>query len=147
MSISAMRYALDVLDNYVEDPRCEAHCVTAIHFLRQAIAEAEKQEPVAWREVVGKTTKYYDYNEQGRGEPLYAAPVAQCSYPKCQATNGCVGVCSKGHPDLARVGEIGVWGDKREWVGLTDEERAECWSSSARQSAINIEAKLKEKNT
>jgi hypothetical protein len=36
---------------------------------------------------------------------------------------------------------------KREWVGLTDDERAECWSSSAKQSAINIEAKLKEKNT
>jgi hypothetical protein len=34
----------------------------------------------------------------------------------------------------------------REWVGLTDEERADCWSSSAVQSAINIEAKLKEKN-
>jgi len=96
MSISAMKYALDVLDNYVEDPRCETHCVTAIHFLRQAIAEAEKQEPVAWREVAGKTTHYYDYNEDGRGEPLYAAP----------------------QPDLARVGEVGVWGDKREWVGL-----------------------------
>ena len=27
---------------------------------------------------------------------------------------------------------------KREWVGLTDEERADCWSSSAVQSAINI---------
>jgi hypothetical protein len=50
-------------------------------------------------------------------------------------------------PDLARVGEVGVWGEKREWVGLTDEERAECWNSSAVQSAINIEAKLKEKNT
>jgi hypothetical protein len=37
--------------------------------------------------------------------------------------------------------------EKREWVGLTDEERAECWNSSAVQSAINIEAKLKEKNT
>jgi hypothetical protein len=36
---------------------------------------------------------------------------------------------------------------KRPWVGLTDDERAECWSSSAKQSAINIEAKLKEKNT
>ena len=36
---------------------------------------------------------------------------------------------------------------KREWVGLTDEERADCWSSSAVQSAINIEAKLKEKNS
>ena len=35
----------------------------------------------------------------------------------------------------------------REWVGLTDEERAECWRSSAKQSAINIEAKIKEKNT
>jgi len=35
---------------------------------------------------------------------------------------------------------------KRKWVGLTDDERAECWSSSAKQSAINIEAKLKELN-
>jgi hypothetical protein len=35
---------------------------------------------------------------------------------------------------------------KREWVGLTDDERAECWRSSAKQSAINIEAKLKELN-
>jgi hypothetical protein len=43
----------------------------AITALRQAIAEAEKQEPVAWREVAGKTTHYYDYNEDGRGEPLY----------------------------------------------------------------------------
>ena len=41
----------------------------AITALRQAIAEAEKQEPVA-----------------------------QCSYPKCQATNGCVGACSKTAP-------------------------------------------------
>jgi len=30
-----------------------------------------KHEPVAWREVAGKTTHYYDYNEDGRGEPLY----------------------------------------------------------------------------
>ena len=63
----------------------------AIARLRQAIAETEKQEPVAWREVVGKTTKYYDYNEQGRGEPLYAAP----------------------QPDLARVGEVGVWEEEK----------------------------------
>jgi hypothetical protein len=36
--------------------------------------------------------------------------------------------------------------EPRPWVGLTDDERAECWRSSAKQSAINIEAKLKEKN-
>jgi hypothetical protein len=123
MSISAMKYALQALENpWGSGPEGVAN---AIAFLRQAIAEAEKQEPVAWREVAGKTTHYYEYNEDKRGEPLYAAP----------------------QPDLARVGEVGIWGDKREWVGLTDEERAECWSSSARQSAINIEAKLKEKNS
>jgi hypothetical protein len=32
------------------------------------------------------------------------------------------------------------------WVGLTEEERAKCWTTSAVQTAINIEAKLKEKN-
>jgi len=82
------------------------------------------QKPVAWREVTGKTTKYYDYNEDGRGEPLYSAP----------------------QPDLARVGEVGVWG---EWVGLTDEEREELletkdWGGSL---IAATEAKLKEKNT
>jgi hypothetical protein len=46
---------------------------------------------VAWREVAGKFTHYYDYNEQGRGEPLYAAP----------------------QPDLAKVGEVGVWDEEK----------------------------------
>ena len=41
--------------------------------LRQVLAQPE-QEPVAWREVAGRTTKYYDYNEDGKGEPLYTKP-------------------------------------------------------------------------
>ena len=94
MSISAMKYALDVLENYVEDPRCEAHRATAVHFLEQAIAEAEK-------------------------------------------------------PDLARVGEVGVWGDK--WVGLTDEDRKSFYKGryviSDDELMDAVEAKLKEKNT
>jgi hypothetical protein len=36
---------------------------------------------------------------------------------------------------------------KREWVGLTTEEAAICWTNSEVQSWKNIEAKLKEKNT
>jgi hypothetical protein len=89
MSISAMKQALDVLSVH---PEHGGNAFTrAADALRQAIAEAEKQEPVAWREVVGKTTQYYDYNEDGRGEPLYAAP----------------------QPDLARVGEVGVWGEEK----------------------------------
>jgi hypothetical protein len=66
-----------------------------------------------------------------------------------------------GQPDLARVGEVGVWGDKREWVGLTDEaiwlEYQQLWpfhpaeeptlAKDIAKFARAIEAKLKEKNT
>jgi hypothetical protein len=57
-------------------------------------------------------------------------------------------------PDLARVGEVGVWGDK--WVGLTDEERLEVasrkwwhWEDAFDIGgfARAIEQALKEKNT
>jgi hypothetical protein len=67
-------------------------------------------------------------------------------------------------PDLARVGEVGVWGDK--WVGLTDEERDYIWEKNKTKlggwdhggdevmydghfgdAVIAIEAKLKERNT
>jgi hypothetical protein len=116
MSISAMKCALQSLESvekvkgWNRDSIIGRHCTQSAHLLRQAIAESEKQEPwvktycggkpnyttpeqepVAWREVAGKTTKYYDYNEEGRGEPLYAAP----------------------QPDLARVGEVGVWGKEK----------------------------------
>ena len=53
-------------------------------------------------------------------------------------------------PDLAKVGEVGVWGHKREWVGLTDAE-VEAWRGNYDffDSALvkEVEAKLKEKNT
>jgi len=115
----------------------------AITALRQAIAEAEKQEPVA-----------------------------QCSYPKCQATNGCVGACSKTAPvhaiDISqeRVDETAKHEHEffcprcghccREWVGLTDEEVGRLTVFDGLTNievpiladfVRAIEAKLKEKNT
>ena len=68
----------------------------------------------------------------------WSEPQFEC--PRC-------GHCCKS--DLARVGEVGVWG---EWQGLTDEEVSEAiddvlegggWLDVARA----LEAKLKEKNT
>jgi len=59
-------------------------------------------------------------------------------------------------PDLARVGEVGIWGDKREWVGLTDEEVGTLTVFDGLHHVETplladfvraIEAKLKEKNT
>jgi predicted short-subunit dehydrogenase-like oxidoreductase (DUF2520 family) len=69
-------------------------------------------------------------------------PVA-CPYCHCSATLGavyfdqnCAGCVKRMiHPQ-----------PKREWVGLTDEEAAECWNSSAVTTWKNIEAKLREKN-
>ena len=68
-------------------------------------------------------------------------------------------------PDLAKVGEVGVWGEpvidksaakriatqlgwepKREWQGLTDEERRELFFEFPANLIDAIEAKLKEKN-
>ena len=36
---------------------------------------------------------------------------------------------------------------QRKWVGLTAEEAAECWTTSATHTWRNFEAKLQEKNT
>jgi hypothetical protein len=57
--------------------------------------------------------------------------------------------------DLAKVGEVGVWGENREWVGLTDDELEDLEFASVdreyghldiRVLSKAIEAKLKEKN-
>ena len=49
-------------------------------------------------------------------------------------------------PDLARVGEVGVWG---EWVGLTDEEYTTLFRAAENLLGFchAVESKLKEKNT
>jgi hypothetical protein len=151
MSLSAMKQALEALErgrSQIIGALVQQDQDEAITALRQAIAEAEKQEPVvgtktwfedgkmvtqhlyasdisqervdetakhghepvAWREVTGKTTHYYDYNEDGRGEPLYL---------------------------------------HREWVGLTGEEKIAIYKEvDGRPIDLMdaIEAKLKKKN-
>jgi hypothetical protein len=52
MSIKAMKQALEAIESAIKagDWKVDGACDPdmAIHFLRQAIADAEKQEPVAW---------------------------------------------------------------------------------------------------
>ncbi len=72
-----------------------------VYRLRQAIAEAEKQEPVGYVSEPGSCTK--------------------------------VGTNS------------GVL--RTEWVGLTNQERSECWETIPELAMKKVEAKLKEKNT
>ena len=114
--IDAMKQALEALEvisasNGTDDFQTVA--TNARYALRQAIEQAEKQEPVArfnWNEAKFEWLTEYSY-EKHHMKPLYLAP------------------------------------PKREWVGLTTEEAAICWTNSEVQSWKNIEAKLKEKNT
>ena len=48
MSMEAMKQALEVLEDFVDDPRAQKEIDEASTALRQALAEAEKQEPVAY---------------------------------------------------------------------------------------------------
>ena len=114
MTISAMKQALEALVEANEISKgAYAICLpaeidTAMDVLRQAIEQAEKQEPVAFRntETGEFCTGGFLRKDWAKWQPLYAAPVharpvvheVRCTYPQCQATNGCVGACSKTAP-------------------------------------------------
>ena len=77
MSIEAMKQALEALEyvdnNYMSLPKVGNEAITA---LRQAIAEAEKQEPVAWMNKHGacKTSLFREVEAGAKDEytiPLY----------------------------------------------------------------------------
>ena len=119
MSIEAMKLALDCLEDIFGKDKID---VGAINALRQAIADAEKQEPVAWRSWNDKDKfGFWDTKAEAESwcdldfdsEPLYTTPPPQ-----------------------------------RTWVGLTDDEISA--SSKGHMTRIGfaraVEAKLKEKN-
>jgi hypothetical protein len=71
MSIEAMKLALEALEFY-HDQHGEEKDGQAINALRQAIEQAEQQEPVAWishSDSLLSWDKFYDHME-----PLYTAP-------------------------------------------------------------------------
>lgn len=75
MSIEAMKQALEAL----EDPIAFAKGHAAITALRAAIAEAEKQEPVAWANINkhGDITHTNNKRMPWSKTPLYTTPPAQ----------------------------------------------------------------------
>jgi hypothetical protein len=150
MSIEAMKQALEAL-GCIESPLqvWEINKLAgAMNALRQAIEQAEKQEPVAFRNInTGEfCTGGFLRKDWAKWQPLYAAPVHAVDMSQ------------------ERVDETDKY--RREWVGLTDgemQEAMEYWSDSLRSSYGGaesaseeyvdmvltwryIEAKLKEKN-
>jgi hypothetical protein len=142
MSISAMKQALDALTYiHTETTEYEEKVMDeAIAVLEQAIAEAEKQEPVAFVSGLYNAPVHasdisqerVDETAKDKHEDWYGQHQWQCGYERGW--------------DAAM--------EKREWVGLTDEEIKKeqhhiDWTSAHTYAkfARAIEAKLKEKNT
>jgi hypothetical protein len=75
MSIEAMKQALEALETLNSGDNYKTH--NAATALRQAIAEAEKQEPVAFRntETGEFCTGWFLRKDLAKWQPLYAAPV------------------------------------------------------------------------
>jgi hypothetical protein len=121
--IDAMKQALEVLER-ASDAGYSIECEEAITDLRQAIAEAEKQEPVAWM--------FEEYGESSGGMRWFK----------------CLGTEKPQHPESIYRNIIPLYTapPKREWVGLTDEEIVACGWCDLR-FARAIEAKLRERNT
>jgi len=149
MSIEAMKQWLEALDNLARyADTCElllkethpgkAHSlrervtnsIDAIASLRQAIAEAEKQEPIGKAYLCDKCHTPFD---------------DKWECPSC------------GH-NSATQEDVYFHPQQRTWVGLTEEEQSAMWDRAEKRQAYQgvpalaaliqeVEAKLKEKNT
>ena len=100
----AAEMALELLENHVEDARCEVSICKTVAALRQALAQPEQKQYV---------TKVVAVHEDG------TYTTERIPLPK------------------------------REWVGLTDEDRSDLLTQHHgwNEFGIAIEAKLKEKNS
>jgi len=171
MSIEAMKQALEALDS--DNPDIQLRAAIA---LRTAIAEAEKQEPVAWIKRSEKGNIIDLLNEPDDGaEPLYTTPQPQQDAWKNAAIrlgeelssvgpDGYYNMTAEQWLDWAMDqqprGKNSLSQPQREWVGLTQAERHDIrewqkiqeelgpvWSPMMLYLYEAIEAKLKEKNT
>jgi hypothetical protein len=167
MSIEAMKQALEALDS--DDPSIQLRAAVV---LRQAIEQAEKQEPVigtkTWFEDGKVVTQHLhpsdiyandisqervDETVKDRHEPVFTKNelirmAKKAGLAWVEGLNG-AGYGINKVEDLQNFAAIVA--ASREWVGLTDEEiLAELPVTTSRPAtsfARAIEAKLKEKNT
>ena len=146
MSISAMKEMANYIDALGGDSKK----------YRQAIEQAEKQEPVAWIEHHKGGDNLEWENPGGKCTPLYTTPpAAPMQEPVAEARfDGTLHWREPYGIGLHRIqGPLYTTPQQRTWVGLTAEEReqvqAESYGKVPHHVALiaAVEAKLKEKNT
>ncbi len=149
----ALKQALEAFEAYQYNGSVQLFDET-VTILRQAIEQAEKQEPVGYFSV--NDYGNWEQNESGHGEPFYTTPPAAqpapvqepvalkpCWYESKEKTmcRKCGQVHAEAIPPAAQ----------RQWAGLTDEDIiplcSQAWVfDTVKQWAEIIEAKLREKN-
>ena len=124
MSITAMRQALDALEYEASRGNDDAYRIQR-EALRTAIAEAEKQEPVAWLGL--------EQSDMPDGDdPMYDHDF----FIKGMVWADAILRKKNDTPPAAQ----------RQWVGLTEAEINE-WDYDTRDVVMDIEKLLREKNT
>jgi len=69
MSIEAMKQALEALYLFATDESPEGYeAISAITALRTAIEQAEKQEPVAWDDLLGAVARGWGHSKNAHKE-------------------------------------------------------------------------------
>jgi hypothetical protein len=160
-ALEALEWNLPVIEDYGDKEQLNRQH-KAITSLRQAIEQAEKQEPVAWlceRDGQGYSFAYTaeQLHQLGYGNisvppfrkvaPLYTAPQpqqAEKQEPVKMVAYNCL--CGR----IMKFESVnGIVAPQREWVGLTDAELAEFsdMELGAYDLCLEVEAKLRSKNT
>jgi hypothetical protein len=126
----ALRLALEALElaNYKVADYCNGYTIEEVDEAITAIKTAleAKDEPVAWRDAAIRL-----------GEELSSVgPDGYYDMDAKEWLDWAMEQNPRGNHSLPQ----------RTWVGLTDEEAAECWTYNDRTSWRNIEAKLRSKN-
>ena len=151
--IDAMKQGLEALE--VEDMACRyekeatpEHIANAITSLRQAIEQAEKQEPVAleWDEVYDAAAAAYCRSEASR------KALRLCFQTHQQTTQISIGWTANELMAFAKTIAYvcNTPQPQREWVGLTDDEQIALLKDSNGKTrhwlVWQVEDKLKQKN-
>ena len=131
MSIEAMKLALEALE-YDSRPKPEYGINSAITILRQAIEKAEKKEPVLLQ--VNGLPPFNNPPNVVIDSAFHVSDWAERNGWNNWRIGNC---CSASYTHPQR---------KREWVGLTDEEKRQILLDDRIDWINAIEAKLREKN-
>ena len=154
MSLEAMKQALEALEGFIpylplkDKEQCDRYDI-AITSLRQAIAEAENIEKEK-----KKTDLFVNQMDDAIADAEKQEPVAwlfqneETGLTECVDTQQVEWGFEKNNPRWQKIAPLYTHPPKREWVGLTDQELKVIHNKNYNyeELACAIEAKLKEKN-